>query len=136
MPTGSRQPVNLSLNNILNHADSLFVSSTLGNGCASLIVRRLSFLKFRHSLKLLSFLRTKTTLLEKGLFDSLIAPHSSISLRCSRTSLNIEGGIRRYGSLNGVSSVSLISCSTDVVYPRSVGPVENTDYPTSQTIFV
>jgi hypothetical protein len=42
--------------------------------------------------KLPSDLRTSTTLEEKGLFDSLIAPASIHSFKCSQTSSLKEGG--------------------------------------------
>ena len=75
--------------------------------------------------KLPSFFLTRTTFEEYGPSDSRIAPESSISSRCMRTYSNKPGGILLYGSLKGVSSVSLILCLTKSVFPRSVGPLEN-----------
>ena len=101
------------------------VLSMRGNMYASLIVLLLSFLKSIQKRKLPSFFLTRTTFEENGLFDGRIAPASNISFKCCLKSSYIVGGIRLYGSLNGVSSMSFISWSTKSVLPKSVGPVEN-----------
>ena len=64
-----------------------------------------------------SFLRTKTTALHQGDWDSRIAPPSNISCKCSRTSSTSGGAIRRKHSLKGSVSSNSITCSAASVQP-------------------
>ena len=73
-----------------------------------------------------SFFLTTTTFEENRLWLCLIASAANISFRCSLTSWNKAGGILLCGSLNGVSSLKLISCLTRSQFPKSVTPVEKT----------
>ena len=77
-------------------------SSMRGMLYASLIVREFNFLRSMQNLKLPSFFLTNTTGLAHGLLERLIAPISSISLRCFHTSSYCCGGILLYLSLIGV----------------------------------
>ena len=120
----------------LASANRWSVSSGLGMAYASLMVLLLSFLKSTQNRIVPSFFLTITTLEEYGLWLGLIAPASSISARCSRTSWNNAGGMRRCGSLNGSLSINLILCFTKSQLPKSVIPFEKIPFHLERKVFI
>ena len=74
-----------------------------------------------------SFFQTKTTALHHMLWLEQIAPESIISQKCVWTSTNGRG-IPLNHSLNGVSSVTLITCVMEWVQPSSLGSREKTSW--------
>ena len=73
-----------------------------------------------------SFFQTNTTALQHTLWLGQIAPESNISHRCLQTSTINGSGICLKHSLNGVSSVILITCSVEWVQPSLLGSKEKT----------
>ena len=74
--------------------------------------------------RLLSFFWTTTTTLHHALWLGWITPESNISHRCVQTSSTNGGGICLNHSLNGVSLVTLITCSDEWVQLSSLGSNE------------
>ena len=74
--------------------------------------------------RLLSFFWTSTTALHHILWLGWIVPESNISHRCAQTSSTNGEGICLICSLNGVSSVTLITCSITWGQPSSQGSKE------------
>ena len=64
-----------------------------------------------------SFFQTNTIALHHALWLGQITPESNISCRCILTSSTNDGGICLKCSLNGVSSVTLITCSVEWIQP-------------------
>ena len=81
------------------------------------------------------FLRTSTTGEAQGLQDSRMTPTSSNCFRWSWTSRSIDGGIRRWRCLNGLSSLSLMLCFTVSVWPMSKSPSEKMSLYSSSNSF-
>ena len=100
------------------------VSCIQGRGYASFLVRLFSLRKLMQNQRLPSFLRTKTTALHHGDWDRRIAPPSSISCRCSRTSSTSGGAIRWNCSLKGSVSNNSMMCSAASMQPISFGSSE------------
>ena len=73
-----------------------------------------------------SFFWTNTTALHHTLWLGQIMPESNISHRCAQTSSTNGGGICLKSSLNGVSLVTLITCSVEWVQPSLLGFREET----------
>ena len=69
--------------------------------------------------RLTSFFGTSTTTLHHTLWLGQTVPESNISHRCAWTSSTNGGGICLNHSLNGVSMVTLITCSIEWVQPSS-----------------
>ena len=78
--------------------------------------------------RLPSFFWTNTTALHHALWLGQITPESNISHKCIRTSSINGGGICLNCSLNGVSSVTLITCLVQWVQPSSLGSSEMSWY--------
>ena len=69
--------------------------------------------------RVLSFFLTRTMALHQGDFEGRIVPPSNMSCRYSWTSSNRGGAIHLNLSLNGLSSISSMMCSTMSVQPIS-----------------
>ena len=74
--------------------------------------------------RLPSFFQTNTTLLHHMLWLGWMVSDSNISHRCAQTSSTNGGGICLNQSLNGASSVTLITCSVKWIQPSSHGSKE------------
>ena len=74
--------------------------------------------------RLPSFFFTNTTSLHQALWLGQIAPDSSISHRWFPTSSNNSWGIHLNHSLKGVSSITFIMCSVELVSPILLDPTK------------
>ena len=75
-----------------------------------------------------SFFLTNSTALNHMLWLGQIAPESNISHKCLWTSSTRGRGICLNHSLNGVSLVTLITCSVEHVQPSLLGSSEKTSW--------
>ena len=73
-----------------------------------------------------SFFQTSTTTLHHALWLGQITPESNISHRYVQTSSTNGRGIHLNHSLNGVLSMTLITCLAEWVQPSSLGSKEKT----------
>ena len=104
----------------------------LGSGSESFFMWALRHQKSIQKCRPPSFFLTNTTALHHALWLGWIAPESSISCKCVWTSSTNSRGIHLNHSLNGVSLVTLITCSVEWVQPSSLGSNEKMSWYSAQ----
>ena len=95
------------------------VSCIWGRGYKSFLVLAFNCWKSIQNCKPPSFFQTKTMALHQADCEGQMAPPSSISWRCSRTSSKSGGAIHQKLSLKGSPSGNSIMCSAASVHPIS-----------------
>ena len=103
-------------------------SCILGSGYESFFVWALRCWKCMQKCRPQSFFLTSTTALHHALWLGQITPESNISGKCIWTFSTSGDAICLNCSLNGVSSVTFITCSVECVQPSSLGSCEKTSW--------